>query len=93
MSCAVKRRLKLKSRYKQRVKVVIEYVKTIVDFNNLADPRTLALYCLGLELAAYVLRTIETEEKKSKYLLWLSLFLPFLLSFPFFFTSVFLLQG
>ena len=85
MSCAVKRRLKLKSRYKQRVKAAIEYTKTIDDFNNLVNPRTLTLYCLGLELAAYVPRTIETEEKKSKYLLWLSLSLPFLLSFPFFF--------
>ena len=73
MSCAVKRRLKLKSRYKQRVKAAIEYTKTIDDFNNLVNPRTLTLYCLGLELAAYVPRTIETEEKKSKYLLWLSL--------------------
>ena len=84
MSRVVKRQLKLKSRYKQRVKATIEYVKTIDDFTNLVDPRTLALYCLGPELAAYVLRTIETEEKKSKYLLWLSLFLPFFLSFPFF---------
>ena len=54
------------SKYKQRVEAAIEYAKSIDDFNDLVDPRTLALYCLGLEPFAYVLRTIEIEEKKSK---------------------------
>ena len=66
--CAVKRRPNLKSRYKQCIEVAIEYTKSIDDFNDLVNPRTLAMYCLGPEPSAYVLRTIEREEKKSKYL-------------------------
>ena len=66
MSRAVKRQPKLKSMYKQRVEAAIEYAKSIDDFDDLVDPRTLALYCLSLEPSAYVLRTIEREEKKSK---------------------------
>ena len=66
MSCAVKRWPKLKSRYKKRIEKAIVYVKTIADFDNLVDPRTLAFYCLGLEPSAFVLRNIEIEEKKSK---------------------------
>ena len=63
--CAVKRRPKLKSRYKQRVEAAIEYAKSIDDFDDLVNSRTLALYCLGPEPFAYVLHTIEREEKKS----------------------------
>ena len=66
MSCAVKRWPKLKSRYKKRIEKAIVYVKTIADFDNLVDPRTLSFYCLGLEPSAFVLRNIEIEEKKSK---------------------------
>ena len=66
MSCAVKRWPKLKSRYKKRIEKAIVYVKTIEDFDNLVDPRTLAFYCLGLEPSAFVLCNIEIEEKKSK---------------------------
>ena len=65
--CAVKRQPKLKSRYKQRVEAAIEYAKSIDDFDDLVNSRTLALYCLGPEPFAYVLHTIEREEKKSKY--------------------------
>ena len=43
-------------------------MKSIDDFDDLVDPRTLALYCLGLEPFAYLLCTIEREEKKRKYL-------------------------
>ena len=88
-SCAVKRWPKLKSKYRQRVEAAIEYAKTIDDFDDLVDPCTLALHCLGLEPSAYVLRFIEIEEKKSKYLFGSLLFLFFLF---FFLTSVFLLQ-
>ena len=77
----------------------IEYAKTIDDFDDLVDPRTLALHCLGPEPFSYILHTIEIEEKKSKYLLNSSLSFPFSIFFPFFFifififlTSVFLLQ-
>ena len=66
MSCAVKRRPKLKSRYKRRVEKAIEYAKTIEDYDDLVDPRTLAFYCLGLEPFAFVLRNLDIEEKKSK---------------------------
>ena len=53
--------------YNQRVTVAIEYAKTIDDFDDLVDPRTLALHCLGPEPSAFVLHTIDIEEKKSKY--------------------------
>ena len=66
MSCVVKRRPKLKSMYKGRVKKVIEYMRLIEDFDDLVDPRTLAFYCLGPKLSTFILRNIEIEEKKSK---------------------------
>ena len=59
-------------------------LRTIEDFDDLVDPQTLALHCLSPEPSAYILRTIEIEEKKSKYLLNSSLLL-FSSSFPFFF--------
>ena len=85
--CAVKRRPNLKSRYKQRVEATIEYAKPIDNFDNLVDPHTLALYCLDPEPSAYVLGTIEREEKKSKHLV--RRYHPLLLFF-FFFKQVFL---
>ena len=66
MSPTVKRRPKLKSRYKGRVEKAIEYAKMIEDWDDLVDPQTLAFYCLGLEPSAYVLWNIDIEEKKSK---------------------------
>ena len=45
----------------------IEYVRTIEDFDDLVDLRTLAFYCLGPDPFAFILRNIETEEKKSKH--------------------------
>ena len=66
MSCAVKRGPKLKSRYRECVEKAIEYAKTIEDFDNLVDLRTLAFYCLGLEPSAFILRNLDIEEKKSK---------------------------
>ena len=80
--CTAKRWPKLKSRYKVRVGMAIEYVRTIDDFNDLVDPRTLAFHCLGLEPFAFVLRNIEIEEKKSLSMLCFFLFLS--LSFVFF---------
>ncbi|KAL0014155.1 hypothetical protein SO802_001224 [Lithocarpus litseifolius] len=68
VSCAVKRWPKLKSRYRQSVEAVIEYAKMIDDFDDLVDPRTLALHCLGPETSTYVLRTIEIEKKKKMML-------------------------
>ena len=65
--------------------MAIEYAKMIDDFDDLVDPRTLALHCLGLEPFAYILHTIEIEEKKSEYSFGSSL-----LSFE---QVFFLLQG
>ena len=45
--CVVKRRPKLKSKYKSRVNVAIEYAKMIDDFDDFVDLRTLARHCLG----------------------------------------------
>ena len=44
-----------KSRYKGRVQAVTEYAKTIKDFDDLIDPRTLAHHFLGLEPSSFVL--------------------------------------
>ncbi|KAK9983006.1 hypothetical protein SO802_032531 [Lithocarpus litseifolius] len=60
----VKRRPKLKSRYKQRVEKAIEYARTIEDFDDLVDPRTLAFHCLGPDPSTFILGNIEIEEKK-----------------------------
>ena len=65
--CAVKRRPKLKSRYRECVEKAIEYTLTIKNWDDLVDPRTLAFYKLGLNPSSYVLRTLGIEEKKSKY--------------------------
>ena len=48
------------------VEKAVEHAKTIEDWDDLVDPRTLAFYCLGPEPSAYVLRNINIEEKKSK---------------------------
>jgi len=67
LSRVVKRRPKLKSRYKQCVEVAIEYVKSIDDFDDLVDPCTLAFISIGPKPSTFVLHTNEIEEKKSKY--------------------------
>ena len=36
--CVVKKRPKLKSKYRDRVEIAIEYIKTINDFDDLVDP-------------------------------------------------------
>ena len=77
--CVVRKRPKLKSRYRNRIKATIEYAKTIDDFGNLVDPQTLARHCFGLEPSAFVLRAIAIEEKNECPF---SLLLP---SFPSFF--------
>ena len=63
----VKRRPKLKSRYKERVETTIGYAETIESWDDLVDPRTLAFYNLGPDPSPYVLRSIGIEGKKSKY--------------------------
>ena len=61
----VKRRPKLKSKYRERVEKAIEYAKMIESWNDLVDPQTLAFYCLGLDPSPYALRSIDIEGKKS----------------------------
>ena len=45
----------------------IEYARTVENWDDLVDPRTLAFHCIGPEPFAFVLRTLSIEGKKSKY--------------------------
>ena len=81
--CIVRKRPKLKSRYRSRIKANVEYAKTIDDFGNLVDPQTLARHCFGLKPSAFVLRAIAIEEKNECPF---SMLLP---SFPSFFFCFF----
>ena len=85
MVFAVKDRPELESKFKERVQTVIRYARTIEDFGELIDPRTLARHCLELEPSLYVLSTLDREERKRK------MFFPIdLSSFSSFFTPYFL---
>ena len=44
----------------------IEYARTVENWDDLVDPRTLTFYCLGPEPFGFVLRTLSIEGKKSK---------------------------
>lgn len=55
---------KLKSRYKGRAMDASDYTKTIDDFDNLIDPRTLSRHFLGPEPSPYFLQVIAREKKK-----------------------------
>ena len=65
-SFAVKDRPELEAKFAERVQAAIKYARTIEDFGELIDPRTLARHCLGLEPSLYVLSTLDREEKKRK---------------------------
>ena len=67
MFCAIKRRPKLKSKYRERVEKAIEYALTIENWDDLVDLLTLIFYNLGPDPSSYVLRSLGIEEKKSKY--------------------------
>ncbi|KAF3966315.1 hypothetical protein CMV_009559, partial [Castanea mollissima] len=60
----VKRRPKLKSRYKERVEAAIVYAQSIENWDDLVDPRTLAFYNLGPDPSPFVLRSLDIEGKK-----------------------------
>ena len=45
----------------------IEYARTVENWDDLIDLRTLAFYCLGSEPSAFMLMTLSIEGKKSKY--------------------------
>ena len=86
-----KDRPKLKGRFGKQVQAVVEYARTIEDFNKLIDPRTLARHCLGPEPSLYVLSTLDWEEKKYKLPLYIGR-PPFLFFFFFFLSSLFSLM-
>ena len=56
----------LESKFDERVQEAVKYARTIEDFNELINPRTLACHCLGLEPSLYVLSALDREEKKRK---------------------------
>ena len=60
---SAKVRPKLKSRHRERVKVAFDHARTINDFDDLINPRTLYHHFLGPEPSPFVLRAIEKEEK------------------------------
>ena len=66
LSFAVKDHPELEAKFEERVQVAIKYARTIEDFGELIDPRTLAHHCLGLEPSLYILSTLDREEKKRK---------------------------
>ena len=66
LQSVVKERPELESGFDERVQVAVEYARTIEDFNELIDPRTLARHCLGPEPSLYVLSALDREEKKRK---------------------------
>lgn len=61
--CAVTKRPRLKSRYKDHVEVAMKHTKTIDDFYDLVDLRTLARHYLNPEPSTFVLQAIAIEEK------------------------------
>ena len=62
----MKDRPELEARFAERVQAALEYARTIEDFGELIDPRTLARHCLGPEPSLYVLSTLDREERKRK---------------------------
>ena len=63
----VKKRPDLESKFDKRVQAAFKYARTIEDFNELINPRTLARHCLGPEPSLYVLSALDREEKKCKF--------------------------
>ena len=63
---AVKERPDLESKFDEWVQAEVKYARTIEDFNELIDPRTLARHCLGPEPSLYVISALDREEKKRK---------------------------
>ena len=62
----MKKRPDLESKFDEWVQAIVKYARTIEDFNELIDPRTLACHCLGPEPSLYVLSALDWEEKKRK---------------------------
>ena len=62
----MKERPDLEIKFHERVQAAVKYARTIEDFNELIDPRTLARHYLGPEPSLYVLSALDREEKKRK---------------------------
>ena len=60
----MKERPDLESQFEERVQEAIKYARTIDDFDELVDPRTLARHCLGPKPSLYVLQAIDREQRK-----------------------------
>ena len=77
-SFSVKERPELEAKFAERVQAAIRYARTIEDFGELIDPRTLACHCLGPEPSLYVLSTLDREERKRKlcFMSFLCVFYP-----------------
>ncbi|XP_050260106.1 uncharacterized protein LOC126705254 [Quercus robur] len=60
----VKDRPELEARFAKRVQAALEYARTIEDFGELIDPRTLARHCLGPEPSLYVLKMTSKFNKE-----------------------------
>ena len=63
---AVKECPELESKFEEWVQAAIKYSRTIDDFDELIDPRTLVCHCLGPEPSLYVLSTLDQKERKRK---------------------------
>ena len=85
---AIKERPELESKFEERVQAAIKYARTIDDFDELIDPRTLAHYCLGPEPFLYVLSTLNREERKHKLPLHMGSSYPLFLRLNFLFSLV-----
>ena len=81
----MKDRPKLEGKFVERVQAALRYARTIDDFGELIDPRTLARHCLGPEPSLYILSTLDREERKRKLFFKIDLS-----SFSSFFTYHFL---
>ena len=77
-SFAVKDCPELEAKFVERVQAAIKYARTIEDFGELIDPRTLTRHCLGPEPSLYVLNTLDREERKCKLYFKSSLFFVFI---------------
>lgn len=49
------------------MEAAVKHTKTIDDFDDLVDLRTLGRHCFGLEPSAFVLWAIAIEEKNKYY--------------------------
>ena len=83
----MKERPDLESKFDERVQVAVKYARTIEDFNELIDPRTLARHCLGPSLHSTSLAPLIGKRKNVSCLSVQDRF-PLNFFFPFFFFEL-----